>query len=407
MTWRNTLHRSAGSSVIAALLTLACGNSDDSGPGNAPGDALRPWYAMATAVSDDDGSSTYVQLFQDLPDGELDLSTAREFPGWSDLRVSGGKLFVSSGEGPTVWRFSVGADGQLAEDGSLGFDHYANYAHMYQQAFVNAEKAYLVGDAGEYVVWNPTTLEIVGTIPLPELPSRASIVAAPAYDRGMVVRDGLLFHAISFTDYANFAMAPSSAIVVVDIATDRVLTTLDAPCPDLNVGALDAAGHIYFSNWVYSPGATLANAGAPACVVKIPNGEATIDADWTLRFRDVTSGHEGAALSVLGDGRAVFSVFMEDNAPFDPEQDDVSAWVFGANWKSYELDLTTRDGARELTGLPWHGGGYYTARLGETDYLLLPGEGYQRTDVYELSPGGGATLSFGTQGWSTRLFEIE
>jgi hypothetical protein len=200
-------------------------------------------------------------------------------------------------------------------------------------------------------------------------------------------------------------MVGSSVILVTDIAQHEVLATLEAGCPDLNVVDRDASGNLYFSNWVYSPAATLLHEDARACAVKIPSGKLAIDESWTTVFADVTGGREAAALSVLESGQALVSVFFDDHAPFDAAKDDIFGWVFGANWKSYTLDLASKK-AREVTGLGWHSGGYYVSAFDDTSYVLLPGDGYKTTAVYELGDEGSAQLRLETQGWATRLFRV-
>jgi hypothetical protein len=98
---------------------------------------------------------------------------------------------VSHAEAPVVSRFSVGAEGALVDAGSISFANYVNDATFYSQEVVSATKAYLLGE-GELIVWNPSTLEITGTLTLPELPAREGIQPYVALDRGAVARDGQL-----------------------------------------------------------------------------------------------------------------------------------------------------------------------------------------------------------------------
>ncbi len=392
--------------TTVALVALASCSANP--PGEAPPSGVAgegPLYLLATAVSGDDSATTYLKVSNQVPQGEVDLLNTREFPGWSDVKVSGGKIFVSSGESPIVSRFAVAADGSLQKEGEIGFANHAMDAAMYQHVFISPEKAYLLGDGGDYVIWNPSTMEILGTIAVPRLPVRDGVEPAPSLDRGMIVRDGRLYHAVAYSNYETYKMFPESNIVVVDVVADRFVESIAVPCPDLNVATEDPAGNLIFSNWVYSPAATLVHGGANACLVKIPAGQTTIDPASVVAFKDVTGGHEAAAVSVLANGRAIVSVFYEDNQPFDPSKDDIFDWVFGANWKTVELDLTRRT-TTELRGLDWHGGGYYTATFDDTDYLLLPGKGYTTTQIYELDPQSGARLRAQTKGWATRLFRL-
>lgn len=50
-----------------------------------------------------------------------------------------------------------------------------------------------MNDTIEYVVWNPKTMEITGTVPMPELAARWNLKLFGSYtDRSTIVRDGLL-----------------------------------------------------------------------------------------------------------------------------------------------------------------------------------------------------------------------
>ena len=366
----------------------------------------RRLYAIATVVSGPEESNMYLRVLESLePQEDLDLTRAREFPGWSDVKVSGGKLFVSSGEGPTVTRFSVNERLELVEEGRISFAAYTQDASMYTQQFVSETKAYLAFATNEYVVWNPTTMTITGTITGPEIAPIDGIDPFPAQDRGMVVRGERLYHSINWLDYESYRMTPGSRIVIIDTETDTIVDELEAPCPYLEPGTVDEAGNIYFSNWVFSPMATLVNDQARACAVRIPAGSEELDPDFRLEFAAVTGGHEGAALEYLGRGQALLSVFREDRQPFDREQDDPSEWIFGSNWRFAVVDLEQRS-AREIDALGWHSGGYYSTRIEGMTYILVPGTGYGSTELYRLTDSGDVTRILGTNGWSIRVLDL-
>jgi hypothetical protein len=387
--------------LAAATLLGACSN-DDGDDGSTPG-GDGPLYVMATAVSDDSASNTYVALLDSLAARELDLSQAREFPGWSDIGVIGGWVFVSSGEAPVVTRFALDAQGTLVEDGPpISFANYVGDANMYNQELISPTKAYLLGD-GELVVWNPTTLEITGTVPLPKLPVRDGIEPYVVLDRGSVVRGDRMYVTAAWTDTTELNMLPDSRIIVVDVERDVVVDEITVPCPDVMVADGDEHGNLYFSNWVYSPGATLLYGDSPACAVRIPAGSETID-DWRLSYAGAT-GHEGAAMGYLGSGRWLFSSFLGDPATYDPATDDWFDWLFGDSWQLTVLDPSTGT-TTPVTGIPRNGGGYYASRFDGVTHLLMPGDGYTTTSVFALGADGVATPEIHSSGWSTRIFRL-
>jgi hypothetical protein len=388
-------------SLASLVFHVGCSGSSNDGPSGAT-ETAAPRFAVATAVSDDSGANTYVRVLSEFED-ELDLTKAREFPGWSDLGSVGKYLFVSSGEAPTIWRFTVDEEGELAgggADDTIDFGNYVSDANFYNQMLVSETKAYLIGE-GEYVVWNPTTLEITGTIPFPKLADRDGIPAFFGLDRSAVVRDGKLFHTVSWGDTENLVFLPDSRLVVLDTEKDEVERVLEVPCPDLAVGDRDEAGNMYFSNWVYSPGGTLLMEGPAACAVRVLAGSEEIDPDWTFNYGQA-DGHEGATMGYLGRGKWLYSSFTNDPESYG---DDWFEWLFGNHWELRTLDPKTQQTAI-VDGTPLNGGGYYTARLDGTMHVLLPGDSYTTTTVYAIDAQGSATQKMHMDGWSTRMVAL-
>lgn len=394
--------------IIAALTAVASllGACSDDGADGKSTDVARPSvYVIATAVSSADTSITYVKTLPSLQPQPLSLEGAREFNGFSDIRVIGGKVFVSVGDSPVVTRFAVNAQGVLEEDGRISFLNHGGSGAFYMQQIISPTKAYLWTES-EYVVWNPSTLEITGTIPLPITEKRQNIDPFWAYDRGAVVRGSRFFHTVSWLDYKTFQMLDQSEIAIIDTDNDKLVKVLRSECPNLDGATIDDAGNILFSNWIYSPGSTLTGKGKKACVTRIAAGSEEIDAGFSLQLADLTGGHEAAALRSLGGHRALVSVFHEKNQPFDPAKDDVSAWIFGNNWKFWTVDLAART-AQEIAGIGFHSGGYYSERIDGRTYLLVPGDGYATTNIYELVADGQAqTIIANAPGWSTRLYKV-
>lgn len=407
------LNRRRRARVFLAAL-LACAHAACSGDGARIVPAAPPLaeppaapgpselYVIATAISTDSGANTYVTLLDSLESQQLDLGRAREFAGWSDLGVMGDWVFVSSGETPEVSRFVVGADQSLQADGTVSFASYVGDANFYNQELISPTKAYLLGE-GELVIWNPSTLQITGTLPYPELPTRDGILPYVALDRGAVVRDGRMYVTVTWTDTEQLNMLGDSRILVVDVENDAIVDVLTAPCPDLAVADRDEAGNLYFSNWVYSPGATLLYGDSPACMVRIPSGSDSLDA-WSLRFSDV-NGNEGAVLGYIGDGKWLFSSFLGDPDEFDAQTDDWFDWLFGDTWQLELLDPESGT-STTVSALPRNGGGYYATRFSGTTHVLIPGDNYATTSVHALGADGSVTHEIDTMGWATRLFRL-
>jgi hypothetical protein len=360
-------------------------------------------YVLATTISDDSAATGYVAVLGSLDIDQVDLSQAREFGGYSDVGVVGEWVFVSSDEAPVVKRFTVDAEHSLRDDGSVDFGNYTSNASFYSQKLVSPTKAYLVGE-GELVIWNPSELAITGTLPFPaEVEAREGIAGFVALDRGAVTRGNRLYATLTWNDTEQMKMLPDSRIIVVDTDNDEIVDVLEAPCPDLSVADRDEAGNLFFSNWVYSPGATILNGSAPACAVRIAADSDQLD-DWKFAYAEA-NGSEGAVVNYLGDGRLLFSSFRGTRDEYDPQTDEVFDWLFGDKWQLQVLDPSD-NAVRDVSGIPKNGGGYYSARFEGTTHLLIPEEGYTSTSVYTLDDAGKATRKLRTKGWSTRLFKL-
>lgn len=370
-----------------------------------------PLYLIATAISTAEGSTTYVKTVPSLePSGSpVNVSDGLEFAGWADVKVVGGKAYVSSAEEPKVMRFVIDAQGALVPDGVIHFGTYGSSAAMYEQHIVSPTKAYLPA-AGSWVVWNPTTLAITGTIPYPPIEvRRGDVTPHYAYDRGGVLRDKYLYIPVSWLDPDSFHIEPDSRIVVFDTETDQVAKVISAPCPFLEMGTKDEAGNLYFSSWTYQPAATVALGVARGCAVKIPAGSEELDPSWTFNIADATGGHEGSALHYIGNGQALMSVFHEEKSPFVQGTTKLSDFAFGPNWTFAILDLTTRKVTRELTDLGYHEGSYYAPVIDGRTVLLTPqpnSAGENGTTYYTLLPDGTAKRGLELPGWSTRAIRV-
>lgn len=143
------------------LALMACGSGDDTSltgavdpltptPGAASEEVESPVYAIGTLITSDTGSNAYLRLVDDLDlQGEqVVLDQAREFPGQSDLAVHRGSLLVASGDEPTISRYAVGPDLQLAQPDAVTRVNFGNYglasAAFWNNQFVAADKAYMV-----------------------------------------------------------------------------------------------------------------------------------------------------------------------------------------------------------------------------------------------------------------------
>jgi hypothetical protein len=375
--------------------------------GESPTGRVDSRFVLCTIVTDDEGSTAYVSVLPSLDLGGASVSQerAREFPGDADLWVRGGKIFVASGDEPTITRYAVDEQGDLIQEQTLSFaGQGVQSAAFWNNTFVSDERAYMANGVSEYVIWNPTSMLIEGTIELPALPDRDGLVAtAGLADRANQVVGGKLYQPIYWTDSDSARRTDDSRIAVIDVERGEFLEYLSAPCPGLDYSTRAADGRLYFSNWTGGVGTHYVLGTAPNCVAALDPIDGSVRR--AFEFSEVTGGHEGAALAYVDGDRFSMSVFHEEKVADLAAAADPFEIIADRNWQLYSYEARSGNAA-PVGGIDWNSGAVYYTRVGSRLLPLVPGENYASTDVYDLGDGTQATPLFATSGWVLRVFAL-
>jgi hypothetical protein len=361
-----------------------------------------PKYVVSSLVFTAEDTISYVSLLDTLGPQTIDYGRARELSGQADMWVFEGNVYVSNGENTTITKFAV-VDGGLVERGVLSFAAYGLTSFgFWLNTFVSAEKAYFLNDTAELIVWDPSSMQLTGAVPLPAVAERQGYRLFTSYsDRAAILKDGLLYQPFYWTDDSYFSFTPDSRVVVIDVATDQVVQEIEAPCPGLDYATLDEQGNIYLSSWVYGAGGAAVLAQPPTCVFEIPaQGAPHVAFD----VASVTGGRQGGVLRALGGSKALLSVlhderFVPSDAPSAPDL------TFAANWRFWSYDLVAGT-ASPIESIDWNAGAQYSFDIGGETLMLVAAADYSATTVYEVGDGLAPTPRFDTAGWATRLFEL-
>ena len=394
--------------ILALLAAALVGCGADAG-GTADASGAR--YAVMYEVFDDTGSTSYLSLLESLDLTEVDLSKAREFGGGrAFIQAYDGRLFVGDAESPTVTRYTVTGDGRLVADPPEPIS-FANYGlesgqfDAWNVTFISPTKAYLLDfKEGTTIIWNPSTMQSVGEIPAPDQFHREglSFESTPA-----ALRDGRLFRTVSWVNYDDAEYSKDFLLAIYDVEHDRLVDMVEetrCPVPG-NLVHQDEAGNIYFSNWVWPVAGAIIRAAPAPCVLRINAGEDRFDPEWTLDYRDVTGGRQGAMFSYVGDGRALISAFYDERTSFD-ETTDPWSYVGSNNWRIWTMDLESKAGA-PLEGIGFNGGAFTPVTLDGRLFLLVPGgeEDNWATQLYEVVAGR-AEPRVKLPGWSYQFVKL-
>jgi hypothetical protein len=391
--------------ILLALVFAGCGSTDEAGRSGTGG---APLYAVMFEVFDDLGSSSYLSLLDSLDVAQVDVATARELPGGrAFMQAFNGWVFVGDPTTPNVTRFSIGADGALVEDGTISFANYglqAGTIDEWSQTFISPTKAYLFDSAqATHIIWNPTTMEILGEIAPPEafLRDGLSIETSPA-----AVRGNRLFRSIFWADYDTAEYSQDQLLAIYDLEADRLLeTVVETRCPNPgNRTHIDEAGTIYFSNWIWPVAGTLIHGRAKNCVLRITADSERYDPGFGLDYAQLSGGHQGAMFSYLAHGHALVSIFDESRTSFDQTTDP---WEYAgsSNWSIWQLDLTSR-AATPVDGIPLNAGAYTPVHVDGRSFAMVPNSDWSQTRLYELE-GAAATPHMIVPGWSYMFAKVQ
>jgi hypothetical protein len=364
-----------------------------------------PLYLAASWVTNAETTSTYVSVFDSLDVERLDFANAVEIAGYGDAWVHEGQIFISEGESPRVGRYTLGDDGALRLDVEIDFSAYGVAgAAFWDNQFLSPTKAYLSNPAGlEYIVWNPTTMQITGTVSWPDIDFGNGLDVFHSYtDRGGVVVDGYFYHGLYAHDEGFTTFGESSVITVYDIATDELVSTIDVPCPMMDVASLGDDGNIYVSGWSYIPLSYLAGYSTKNCAARINVASRTVDPSWLLNYTDVAGGEQGSALRAVAGNDGIFAVFHGTGIAVT---EDMDMWDLDAgedDWELYSINLADRSVAP--TGIEMSDGSYYESHVDGRYYVYLASSA-SATRVWERTATG-YEPKFEASGWMSRLFRV-
>lgn len=381
----------------------ACGAEAPADPRELAANGGDAQYVLSSVVFRPEEQTTYISLLGSLDAQRVDLDRALELPGWGDIWVHDGELFVANGESPTITKYAIDDSGELELGEVLSFGAQGiSGASFYANSFVAPDKAYMLRDTSGYVIWNPKTMEITGEIALPEAPEREGLgLTAGLTDRSGVIRDRILYQPFYWADEDFLRFSADSRLVAIDIESDSVLGAIDLPCPGIDVGTLDESGDMYFSDWTGSVYGPLKLDSARTCTAKVARGEMT--ASVAFRFDDISGGREGAAARSIGDGRLAVTIFHAEDVEPKPDPDPYE-FLAEDVWRLWSYDISTGEAAI-IEGIPANPGDSFITTIDGRARALVPGSAYDESAVYALD-GVEATKTIELAGWGTRLFKL-
>ncbi len=298
--------------VISAFILGAC--SDDGSDGDG-GTGLSSAYLVQVETQTPDGTRfVYLNVLESLTD-EIDLSQALELGGASRLRTAFGKVYAFNSEDLVVTRFGVNQDRSIVEEDRFTMSNTGIQAYSGNVVFISESLAVLVdGPTRQFIWWNPTSLEVVGTTAFPE----SGLGDAPGAGQASLSSDGQhLIVPLTDLDFATLEASHGARAIVVSVESQEVVgVPFDSRCPYSQRGVVDpiSGDYIYVGD-AFSGFAThysVPNAGT-GCLLRIRAGETSFDQTWRIDATTMTPEGFGDLASLIVSGDQFFAIFRDEN----------------------------------------------------------------------------------------------
>lgn len=381
-------------SAVLAWSFLACSPSESDPDGD--GGERGPVFALMTQVYSVDDRTVYIALTDTVDIDEVPLDEAREFGGVANFAPVGDRLLVSDGEQPVITAFDITADLQWEEQESVSFANYPLYdnANFYYHFIVDAHTAYLPFETSKRIVWDPTAMEIVGTLEDSALElHKNGLDLYGSGNRNAARFEGPALQSFFYVDADFFDYGTESAIAAYDPVSHEEIAVIDAPCPGLGIATPDEQGNTWFGTWDYIGLRALYGVGPAPCAVRVGPDLTVAE---TTDFTAWTDGRYVNNFRYVGDGRAIGNVLHHEeldvdfSGPFDATVEE-RAWSSGPHWRLWMFDLDAEE-AHPVEGIDVDiGSGAQFAVLEGRTFVFLPYLDWSRTKVYEIDADGVAT----------------
>ncbi|WP_437656497.1 hypothetical protein [Sorangium sp. So ce1182] len=277
--------------LVGALVSAGCADEEQTAR---PGPVGEEAFVVATRVWDDTATNSYFHVVPSLEQGTVvDPSQAMEIPGSARLFAFAdqGWFGVGDGESPTISHYTLDARDALVKGDAISLQPFGVQSLWQTNYLVSPTKAYHPDRAGEQlVVWNPTTMEVQGTIPLPDT-SREGYLALYGY--ASIQRGKTLLFSVGWFDWtANDTILPETGLVAIDTETDTVVRfDVDDRCGGITESVEMASGDAYFVSSALAGAAHhLERLETEPCALRVLKDADSFDPDYVVRLGDLTDG---------------------------------------------------------------------------------------------------------------------
>ncbi|XXT18870.1 hypothetical protein WME94_52450 [Sorangium sp. So ce429] len=412
-------NRTSATAFVLVLLTGALGGgcADDEtskpveqtgggGGGGGDGDGGDA-FVVATRVWDDTATNSYFHVLSSLEPGTaVDPSQALEVPGSARLFAFAGLGWFGIGEAqaPTISQYTL--DGSaLVKGDAISFQPSGVQSLWPTNYVISPTKVYHPDRAGEQiVVWNPTTMEVQGKIPLPDT-HREGYLALYGY--GSVLRGKTLLVSVGWVDWSTTdTILPETGLVAIDTETDTVVRfDVDDRCGGITQPVETASGDAYFVSSALAGAAYhLERLETEPCALRILKDADAFDPDFALSLGELADG------AIVGDpipagGDSLFIRVFDESLATIAADTKMSGVTGQPAWHWWRWDTATNEAAPvgELVPSPAN------VAFFEVDgrvFTIEEKNNSTESTLIELTAEGGPKLGLTTPGYLHGLAKV-
>jgi hypothetical protein len=369
-----------------------------------------PLYVSSMRVFNPEGSVGYLISLPSLDEAtEVDLEQAVEI---EDAWVFGDAkpyFYAATIFEPVMTRWEVTADGKFKKGPVLNLVNQGvkgTYTAAATPIF-SAEKSYFIdSESMQVVVWNPTTMTLIKTIPLDVEPIGDLV---PKWTAGIsVTKDRVYvssFWAPGEGMWSKFA--DHVRVTTIDPKTDKVIDSVDdTRCSTLGPGGVTSDGTAYFSPWDYTTvlGSVFGEGfGSAACALRVVPPKTAFDTGYDVDLSSLVEGRPAGSLQLLNDEEALIHVWHDDLVGATAENWADTRFKPGYYWYRWKL---SEESAELIEGQdPNSEGGTWIQLDGKT-FSLANDVDFTVTTLYELDADGALHKGVTIPGWATNVIRV-
>jgi hypothetical protein len=301
------------------------GGSDGAGKGH---------LIVVTERESPETSMQYLHVLEAWPeDDKVDYAKAVELGEFVSVHALGNAVFVHQPEEATVRKLIVGANGDVAEDVTVSFAAQGALGVAGDMIYVSETRAYLLDEtSGQFVVWNPSTMEVLGSFDL---------------DKDVLTRDGLAaqisrgvalggegFVSMSWRDWETLDYYDSAAIGVFDATSlePKLRVLEDDRCASTVATPFDGGdGFVYLVSDAALGFDAIANpmrTQKKLCVLRMRPGSGELDKDFFVDIKEVLGTPGFYAAHPMKSGKLLVNMWAPDVEVSSVAKGDDSNWYW-------------------------------------------------------------------------------